>query len=98
MVVAHVLVEGDDVVGEFLPAGGEHARRRRIAAEEAGDVIGRAAHQAEGRLGPGLREQPPRRADRRGCAGSDRRASTGSPVLGDVNVIRSRISGAAAMS
>ena len=60
VVVAHVLVEGDDVVGELLAAGREHVRRRRVAAEEPGDVVGRAAHQAERRLGPGFREQPPR--------------------------------------
>ncbi len=60
VVVAHVLVEGDRVVGEFPAARRQHARRRGIAAEEAGDVVGRAAHQAEGRLGPGFRKQPAR--------------------------------------
>ena len=60
MLVAHLLVESDDVVGEFLPARREHARHRRVAGEEARDMIGRAAHQAERRLRPGLGEQPPR--------------------------------------
>ena len=60
MVVAHVLVEGDDVVGEALSPRRQHARCRGIAAKEAGDVIGGATHQSEGRLGPGLGKQPPR--------------------------------------
>ena len=34
VVVAHVLVEGDDVVGEALPAGRQHARCRGIAAKK----------------------------------------------------------------
>ena len=60
MVVAHEFVERDEIVGELLPGAGEEIRRRRIAGKETGDVIGRAAHQAEGRLGPGFGEQPPR--------------------------------------
>ena len=60
MLVAHLLVERDDVVGEFLSGLGEHLGHRSIAGEEARDVVGRAAHQAEGRLRPFLREQPPR--------------------------------------
>ena len=60
VVVAHVLVEGDHVVGEALPARRQHVRRRGVAAEKSGDVIGRATHQAEGRLGPGLGKQAPR--------------------------------------
>ena len=59
VVVTHVLIEGDDVVGKALPARRQHARCRGIAAKEAGDVIGRATHEAEGRFGPGLAEQPP---------------------------------------
>ena len=59
VVVAHELVERDQVVGELLARGGEQLRRRRVAGEEAGDVIGRPAHQAESRLRPGFREQPP---------------------------------------
>ncbi len=54
-----LLVERDHVVGELLAAGREHARHRGVAAEEARHMVGRAAHQAEGRLRPGLREQPP---------------------------------------
>src|SRR6266487_4047722 len=46
VLVAQVLVEGDHVVGEILSACGQYARRRGVAAEEAGDVIGGAAHQA----------------------------------------------------
>ena len=65
MLVAHVLVEGDHVVGELLAAAGEHVRHRGIAAEEAGDVIGRAAHQAEGRLRPVSENR--RRARRSAC-------------------------------
>ena len=59
MVVAHEFIECDDVVGILLAAGREHAWHRRVAAEEARDVVGRAPHQAEGRLRPFLLEQPP---------------------------------------
>ncbi len=61
VVVAHVLVVGDDVIGE-LPVSADHedVRRRRIAGKEAGNVVGRAAHQPEGRFRTGLVEQPPR--------------------------------------
>ena len=54
MLVAHALVERDHVVGEFLPAGGEHTRYGRIAGEEARHMIRRAAHQTEARLRPFL--------------------------------------------
>ena len=60
VIVAQVLVEGDHVVREILSARGEHVRRRGVAAEESGDVVGRAAHQAECRLRPGFREQAAR--------------------------------------
>ena len=60
VVVAHEFVERDQIVGEFLPGGGEELRGRRVTGKETGDVIGGAAHQAERRLGPGLREQAAR--------------------------------------
>jgi len=60
VIVAQVLVEGDHVVREILSARGEHVRRRGVAAEESGDVVGRAAHQAECRLRPGLGKQASR--------------------------------------
>ena len=60
MVVARLFVKPHDVFAELLAGRGEHRRLGRIAAEEAGDVIGRAPHQAEGGLRPFLREQPPR--------------------------------------
>jgi len=47
VVVPQILVVSHHVVGECLPSRREHTRRRRIAAEEAGDVVGRAAHQAD---------------------------------------------------
>src|SRR5262249_55669050 len=45
---------------EILPARRQYARRRGVAAEEAGDVVGGAAHQAERRLRPGLGKQASR--------------------------------------
>ena len=98
MVVAHEFVEGDEIVGEFLSRRGEKLRRRGIAGEKAGDMIGRAAHQAERRLGPGLGKQTPRAQDRRAFAESARRATPAAPVLGETNVMRSRSAGSAAMS
>ena len=60
VVVAHEFVERGEILGEFLLAGaGEKLRHRRIAGEKAGDVVGRAAHQAESRLRPSFREQTP---------------------------------------
>src|SRR5262249_55763830 len=58
--VAHELVEGDEIVGELLAGCGKELRRRGIADKEAGDMIGRAAHQTEGRLRPSFRKQPSR--------------------------------------
>src|SRR5262245_14245189 len=60
VIVAQVLVERDHVVREILPARGQYARGRGIAAEEAGDMVGGAAHQAERRLRPGLGKQASR--------------------------------------
>ena len=60
VMVAHEFVKRDEVVGEVLAGCGKEPRLRRIAGEEAGDVIGGAAHQPEGRLGPGFGKQPPR--------------------------------------
>ncbi len=99
MVVAHEFVERDEIVGEFLLAGaGEETWHRRIAGKEAGDMIGRAAHQAEGRFGPGLGEQAAARADRHGVFGICQARCTGAPVFGEGNVMRSRLAGSAAMS
>src|SRR5205807_4159380 len=40
--------------------GGKELRRRSVTAKEAGDMIGRAAHQTECRLRPSFREQAAR--------------------------------------
>ena len=45
------------VFGVADPAAGEEPRLRRIAGEEVGDVVGRAAHQPERLLGPALSGQ-----------------------------------------
>ena len=60
MPVAHLLVERDEVVCKLLAGGCKHSRHGGIAGKKSGDVIGAAAHQAEGRLRPGLREQAAR--------------------------------------
>ena len=54
MVVAKMLVEAHDVVGEMLAARGKDAGNGRVAAEEGRHVIRRASHQAEGGLRPHL--------------------------------------------
>ena len=54
VIVAHEFVERDEIVGELLAGARKKLWRRRITDEEAGDVVGRAAHQPECRLSPGL--------------------------------------------
>ena len=54
MVVAQALVDFLQVVGEVGTARREQRGLRGVAGDEARDVIGRATHQAEGRLRPGL--------------------------------------------
>src|SRR5262245_23467875 len=60
VIVTQVLVEGDDIVTKMLACGREYARQCGVAAEETGDVVRRAPHQAERRLCPNLGEQAPR--------------------------------------
>src|SRR6516225_1445013 len=60
VIVTHEFVEGDEVVGELPTGCGKKLWHRSIADKEAADVIWRAAHQAEGRLRPGFREQAAR--------------------------------------
>src|SRR5215468_10731584 len=52
VIVAEVLVEPHDVVGEVLATAGKHARDCCKSSKESGDVVGGAAHQTEGRFSP----------------------------------------------
>jgi len=66
VIVARVLVERDQVVGVTLSGGRKECRIGGETSEESGDMIGRAAHQAEGVLGPALDHAAARPRERPG--------------------------------
>src|SRR5262249_52625515 len=61
VLVAQLLVKGNNVIGKMLAGRGENAWRCCIAAEKPGDMVGRASHQSKCGFGPRFGKHPTRR-------------------------------------